>query len=168
MGNTERNSYVKEKITETLIRLLKEKQLTDISISEIIQEAQVSRNSFYRNYSEKEDILRDRIRTLLTDWKAAYDKTGKDSNSELYQSLFTHLKEHRDFYLLLRERHLFHLFQQVYLSLYGPPEDLNNITAYIVSFISYGTYGWIEEWMKRGMHDTPEEMAALLSLQGSK
>lgn len=29
-------------------------------------------------------------------------------------------------------------------------------------FITYSEYGWIEEWFKYGMQETPEEMAELL------
>lgn len=166
MGNAERNTYVKNRITETTIRLLKEKPLTDISISEIIQEAQVSRNSFYRNYQEKEDILRAHIRALFQGWKDAYEKTGKSGNQELYCSMFTHLKEHSRFYFLLRDRQLFSLFQEVFLEQNGSSNIPDNIPAYVVAFITYGTYGWIDEWMKRGMRESPKEMAALLVARG--
>ena len=46
MDNTEKNSYVKKQITNALLSLLKEKELKDISISEITTTAQVSRVSF--------------------------------------------------------------------------------------------------------------------------
>lgn len=50
MDNAEKNSYVKKQITNAILILLKEKELKDISISEITSTAQVSRISFYRNY----------------------------------------------------------------------------------------------------------------------
>ena len=166
MGNAERNTYVKARITQAAIELLKEKPLADISISEIIGQAQVSRNSFYRNYSEKEDILRTHIRQLFLTWKADYEKSGKNTNQDLYCSLFEHLKENAPFYLLLRERQLFRLFQETFLELNSPAPDQDNIIAYVISFVSYGTYGWIDEWMKRGMQESPQQMAAQLTAQG--
>lgn len=56
MNNQDKNTYVKQQITTTLLELLKEKELSDINIGEITKKAQVSRNSFYRNYADKEDI----------------------------------------------------------------------------------------------------------------
>ena len=53
MNNQDKNTYVKQQITTTLLKLLKEKELSDIHIGEITKKAQVSRNSFYRNYADK-------------------------------------------------------------------------------------------------------------------
>ena len=30
-------------------------------------------------------------------------------------------------------------------------QELSNIEAYAVAFLSYGLYGWIEEWLARGL-----------------
>lgn len=58
MNNQDKNTYVKQKITETLLELLKNRELSDINIGELTAIAGVSRNSFYRNYANKEDIIR--------------------------------------------------------------------------------------------------------------
>lgn len=162
MGNAERNSYVKNKITETTLILLRDRELKDISISEIIQNAQVSRNSFYRNYNEKEDIIKEHINELLKDWKNNYIRE-EVNNNEMYGSLFAHLKENSEFYLILKKRNLFHLFLTVFLNIFGARAEQDNLSAYLVSFITYGTYGWIEEWIKRGMQESAETMTELLS-----
>ena len=65
MNNQDKNTYVKRQITNTLLELLKEKELSDINIGEITDKAEVSRNSFYRNYADKEDItLEDAVDAL--------------------------------------------------------------------------------------------------------
>ena len=84
----------------------------------------------------------------------------------MYGSLFTHLKDHADLYLLLERRSLSHLLLQVLLEQTGPRPDLDNMWAYTTAFISYGTYGWIREWMRRGMQESAESMAELLSSHG--
>ena len=48
------NQKVKTSITSALFELLKEKSISEISITEIINKAHVARASFYRNYSSKE------------------------------------------------------------------------------------------------------------------
>ena len=77
-------------------------------------------------------------------------------------------KEHSDFYLLLKERGLMHLLLEVYLEKWGPKPDYPNEWAYATAFLSYGTYGWIEEWINRGMQESAETMAELLSKNGMK
>ncbi len=166
MGNSERNSFVCDAIEKATVRLLADRELADINVSQIVAEAQVSRNSFYRNYASKEDVLLSRVRTLLGAWQAGWEASGFDSGAAMYGSLFTHLKDHADLYLLLERRSLSHLLLQVLLEQTGPRPDLDNMWAYTTAFISYGTYGWIREWMRRGMQESAESMAELLSSHG--
>ena len=169
MQNKERTNSVKAFIINATIKLLENNALEDISVSEITTEAQVSRNSFYRNYTDKNEILKEHISNLLSQWDYDYNHTRKTNhNSELYGSFFGHMNNNSDFYLLLRERNLFHLFQEVYLEKYGPKQDQDNITAYIISFIQNGMLGWVDEWLKRGMSESAESMAELLSATEKK
>ena len=167
-SNGARNAYVTEHITGALLSLLKEKPLQDISISEIVDSAGVGRTSFYRNYETKEDVVKKHIVDLIEKWDQEYKASGKDSNAELYGSLFQHLKDNADFYLLLKERNLMHLFLDAFLERTGPKAEYENILAYTTAFITYGTYGWIEEWINRGMRESAETMATLLSSHGMK
>lgn len=112
MGNAERNHYVKDAITAATIRLLKEKPLSEITISEITFAAGVSRNSFYRNYTSADDILEKHVQSLLHTWNQLYEGSENRSNSALYASLFEHLEGQKDFYLLLKKRGLFYLFPE--------------------------------------------------------
>ena len=52
-SNESRNAYVIEHITGSVLKLLKEKPIQEISISEIVDDAGVGRTSFYRNYETK-------------------------------------------------------------------------------------------------------------------
>ncbi|WP_411347025.1 TetR/AcrR family transcriptional regulator [Paenibacillus sp. WLX2291] len=166
MGNEERNTYVKKQITNAFIELLKQNEFSNISISDITNEAQVSRNSFYRNYIEKEDILLNYIHSLLQEWRILDNREENQTNEKMYGSLFAHLKANSDFYILLKNKNLFHLFLKEFLAIFGSKPDQDNLSAYIVSFIAYGTYGWIEEWIARGMQESAESMTTLLSSQG--
>lgn len=168
MNNEEKNTFAKEQITQATITLLNQYNLSQISISQITTQAGVSRNSFYRNYGDKEDVLSKHIRNLISKWYMDYQILNQDSNAELYGSLFQHLKDNSAFYLLLKKRNLFHLFLNVYTSLYGAKAEYDNMTAYVTSFIAYGTYGWIEEWIGRGMQESAETMSSLLSSHGMK
>lgn len=168
MNNEEKNTYAKKQITNAIIALLSQYDLIDISISQITKTAQVSRNSFYRNYNDKEDILYQYIKLLLATWHNEYHIQSKESNVELYASLFEHIIEYKDVYLLLNKRNLFHLVLNALLDIFGPKSELDNMWAYTSSFITYGTFGWIVEWMNRGMQESAEKMATLLVANGMK
>ena len=46
MNNEQKNTYVKKQITATLLALLKEKPLSDITVSELTDRAEIGRVSF--------------------------------------------------------------------------------------------------------------------------
>lgn len=54
----DQNSFARERIVAALTALMSEKDYASITITEITQKADVSRMTYYRNYSSKEDILR--------------------------------------------------------------------------------------------------------------
>lgn len=164
MGNMERNTFVKSQITDAMLLLLKEKPFSEIAIKEITDIAQVSRNSFYRNYADKEDVIKQHLHSLLQNWNDTYVPDENDG-TKLYSSLFVHLEKNKDLYLLLRQQNLFHLFMDVFLERYGTKPELDNASAYATSFISYGIYGWINEWIARGMQEPAEMVAELLAAQ---
>lgn len=168
MNNQDKNTYVKQQITTALLELLKDKELSEIKIGEITTKANVSRNSFYRNYTDKEDIIKKYVYHLLSVWDKEWKKMNSDSNAKLFGQLFMYLKQHDKTIILIQKRGLFHLFKESYLSIWGPTETMDNMAAYTVVFIANGVLGWIEEWLKRGMCESAETMSSLLSMYGMK
>ncbi|MGH2116913.1 TetR/AcrR family transcriptional regulator [Aerococcus sp. L_32] len=162
MNNLEKNTYVKKQITTTLLNLLNDFELSEISISTLTEKSQVSRNSFYRNFSGKEDVIKQHLVHLLSKWDKEWKNKNSHSNAELFGHLFSYLKENSDLILLIHKKGLFYLFRESYFSLFGNTENLDNISAYTVSFISNGVLGWIEEWINRGMQESAETMTELL------
>ena len=162
MDNTEKNSYVKKQITNALLRLLKEKELKDISISEITTTAQVSRISFYRNYNDKDAIIKEYIHLTLNEWNKNHPKTSEHTEDDILGDIFAYITEYKDFYLLLRDRGIFYFLKDIIMDTLGPKPEYSNFDAYTVAFIANGIYGWIEEWFLRGMQESGEEMTRLL------
>lgn len=162
MDNTEKNSYVKKQITDALLILLKEKELKDISISEITTTAQVSRISFYRNYNDKETIIEEYISSTLNEWNKQHPKGPEHTEDDILGDMFAYITEYKDFYLLLSGRGILYLLKDVIMAALGPKEEYPNFVAYTTAFIANGIYGWIEEWFLRGMQESGEEMTKLL------
>ncbi|MDO5546117.1 MAG: TetR/AcrR family transcriptional regulator [Eubacteriales bacterium] len=72
----EANLRVKAHITAALLKLLNEKSISDITVSEIIAQAGVARASFYRNYSSKESVITTLITDALEDFRAGIQYDG--------------------------------------------------------------------------------------------
>ena len=162
VDNTEKNSYVKKQITNALLTLLKEKELKDISISEITTTAQVSRISFYRNYNDKDTIIKEYMYSTLTEWNKNHPKTSQHTEDDILGDIFAYITEYKDFYLLLRDRGILYFLKDIIIDTLGPKAEYSNFAAYTTAFIANGIYGWIEEWFLRGMQESGEEMTILL------
>lgn len=91
-------------LTDSLLTLLKEKPLADISISELCGGAGVGRTSFYRNYGEKEDIIKAHIKCLFQDWAGKCKGAPDLPVSETIRIVFSHFEANREFYSLLSIR----------------------------------------------------------------
>lgn len=167
-GNLERNNYVRKQIETATIKQLEDRELKDISINEIVEAAGVSRVSFYRNYEDKEDIVRTCIARLILDWHGKnaerFDQAKKENGNDdvMLTSLFNFLQKNKDLMMLLEKRNLFYLFKDAFIGLYGPKPEYPNVGAYVSAYVFYGMYGWIEEWVKRGMQESGDEMISLL------
>lgn len=158
MSNEGRNLYVVEHITDAVLKLIHHKNLNEISISEICSEAGVGRASFYRNFEDKEDVIRRYLKKLLAEW--AKKQEGKDV-FHFVESLFEHYYMHKELCIILYEQGLSHISLQSIKDVCGPKPEQPNIVAYTTAYLSYGLYGWIEEWFRRGMQENPKEMAIL-------
>lgn len=161
-SNESRSAYVVEHLTSSMLALLKEKPVAEISISELCAMAGVGRTSFYRNYEEKEDIIKAYMIRLSQSW---IDKCKTMPNlpvSETVRIVFSHFEANRDFYSLLNERGLVYLLKDIILDLCGFNPDQEVIAAYSSAYAAFFLYGWIETWFKRGMGESAEELAALM------
>ena len=164
MSNEGRNACVVERLTGAMLDLLRERPLAEISVSQLCEKAEVGRTSFYRNFQEKEDILRGCIKGLFVGWAG---ELAQDSPLDrLIFILFSHFEAHRDFYALLNERGLIGLLKDVILELCGFHPELEAKAAYASAFAAYSLYGWVEVWFLRGMKESAAEMAALFRSGG--
>lgn len=164
MDNSEKNRLVKKQITDALLAALETKELKDISVSQIAADAGVSRISFYRNYQDKEDVLRAYMAQLMAVRMNGTKPDGMHPEPDILGDIFAFLAEYKDFFLLLGKRNLFYLLKDIIMEICGPKPESPNYSAYTSAFLAYGLYGWIEEWFARGMQESPWEMRELLRI----
>lgn len=161
MNNQEKNNYVRTQITNTLLEMMQEQPFEKISISELVSRAMVGRASFYRNYMDKQDVLRQECDRLMKEWGGEL-KLDNQNTSETLISLLDFIKLHSEFYTTLYKAEQDDILRVCILSKYAVDEETPNIVAYLSSSIAYMTYGWIHEWIKRGMQESGTELARML------
>ncbi|MDR1570270.1 MAG: TetR/AcrR family transcriptional regulator [Oscillospiraceae bacterium] len=160
----------KDSICTALIKLLEKKCYAEITITQITKLAGVSRMAFYRNYQTKEDIIKDYVDTLLcgfTNGIGGIEDADKYKVTLLYFSFF---KEKSEFIKLLIKSDLTHIFCEQLCtsiaSLFKTQEDKIRddpaITNYISQFVAAGLFRTLLEWIKGGLSESPETMAAFV------
>lgn len=161
MSNEGRNAYVIEHINEALFGLLEKKALNDISISEICETAGVGRMSFYRNYESKEDVIKKRLLKLIQEWGKDFEAKGEPTYFS--ENLLQHYYKYKKFYLLLYKQGLSNMIHETIRAAVKLDEAENNFERYAKSMIAGMIWGWVDEWMRLGMPETPEEIVLLTS-----
>ena len=161
--NEKKNTFVRKQLLNTLMEMLKEKRIEDIVISDLIEKAGVGRVSFYRNYSSKEDILIQEERRLFQIWNDDYNARNTNNDLDFNEELLNYYKNHSDFYLTLYNSGLESIIMNTIISSMKISEDDANPVAYLKSSIAYMIYGWVHEWMKRGMQESGTELSEMIT-----
>ena len=167
MNNQEKNTYVRQHILSALLELMKSQDFSDISIQTIVDVAGVGRASFYRNFESKEDVLKQESVRLTDEWKAQFDQehpNGTPAPNNLWLiSLLDFYKVHSEFYLALHHAGLSDIMLETILSYFDRSPEIPNGLAYLNSAIGYMLYGWVHEWMRRGMQESGTELARMFA-----
>ncbi len=159
MSNEGRNTYVINHITDSLIKLMGEKPFNDISISELCDLAGVGRASFYRNFETKEDVIKKRLQEIWQEWEKDYEAKG--DNTYFSESILKQFYRNKELYLLLYRHDMSNLIYEVVRWEAKVDESESNVESYIKSMIAGAIFGLADEWMRRGMQETPEQIIAL-------
>lgn len=160
------DSFVKDCLMDALLRLMQTKPLADISITELTRTAGVGRVSFYRNYGSKEEILTQKLDRLLQEWGREFEAHGDPA--WFSESIFRHFYKHRETYLLLYRQGLSGpIYDSIRraCNLEGAP---NQVERYVRSTFAGMTFGMVDEWMRRGMQETPDEILHLTAVLEKK
>jgi len=162
MNNEQKNTYVKEQIIKTLLLLLETKNIDDISISELTSTAEIGRVSFYRNYKSKEDVLQQEADRLLAQWGSIFQAMpSNEEYNSFFLSLFDFFQNNKSFFTTLYQSGLSHIIMDTIVATADILPQTPNLDAYLKSFWAYGVYGWIIQWIKRGMQESSQELLKL-------
>ncbi|MGN1279606.1 MAG: TetR/AcrR family transcriptional regulator [Limosilactobacillus sp.] len=160
-----RKKYTQQVIQETLFTLLKKRHLSDITVKEICEQADINRSTFYRNYLDIYDLFEKAEQALS---KQAFQ------NEDLFASrnrLLAIIYDHQDFY-----REFFHIGLES-KQLKQMMGELKEQTAAILKkrgtyheetfeieyqYNYYGVLGVIKNWVEHGCQKLPQELGDVL------
>ena len=159
----ELNAFIKECITDALIQQMQTQPLADITITDLVKTAGVSRVSFYRNFKSKQDVLEQHLALLIQEWGKEFEDRG--DIAYFSESLLNHYYKYKDIYLLLYRQGLSNLIYETIRSAMKMDDSQNNMERYVKSMVAGSIFGWVDEWFRQGMVETPQEIIKLTAQQ---
>jgi len=164
----QRVAVTKRMLKEGLIRLLKNKSLDKISITELCREAGINRTTFYRHYEWPRDILTEMQNDFLAE---AFDHFHKPMTVDDVERLFICLADHKElaklFFRYNSDTDWMQLFNQIYTCFPAKQmmkafQNINEIHAeLLVTYLAGGAYFLARKWIMDDIPISPKEVAAV-------
>lgn len=161
--NNKRRKESQEKIEKAFIELLQNRDIKDITVSDLIKMTSLNRSTFYANYIDIYDLadktrekLEKDFSNLFADYNYMQENTGA-------LKMFKHIKENQLFYktyfkLCYDDQHLV----SVYDVKRAEKEHFDSNLKYHIEFFRNGLNAIIKLWLAGGCRESPEEMAQVL------
>lgn len=163
MGNQKHT--VKSQILRATAKLLNEKNYLDITVTDIVKEAQIARVSFYRNYSSISDVFDAIADEAFSEFSSeilpVLESNDERKWRELLYSMFYRFPRHHSFLPDRRQENSNELFSRMKQKVQRTeaqkqPQNLDD------KYLGCGKMGLvihiIEKWMTDGQTESPEEM----------
>ena len=151
-----RIDQLKVTLADSLIRLMKKKSFDSISVCEICRMAGVGRTTFYRRLDKqrpKEDLITFRIVHGYNEYKEGLKDKGDDGHN-----LLVYLYSIKKQILLFLDNGLLNEVMDAVRIISVPEVDESKSAAYVISFLTYGFFGIVRQWVKFRLDETPEEV----------
>lgn len=152
----------KDRITESLIELMKTNEFEDITIKDITQLAEVNRSTYYRNFKSKEDIIKYRIESIMDEYLEEFE-SKEDKTKETYiQTILETFLKHGKFLKIIHKQNQSYILQKVLVNYFNDVlKDTGKKERYQVYYHIGGIYNFIICWIENDMEDKPECLARI-------
>lgn len=157
----------KVRIAEALFEKLAVYELDEISVSEVVAKAGVSRNTYYRHFSTKRSVLTFYIEELLREYLQGVEERGISDVEGILNYYFSFWGDRKEYVVLLRRRQLLDLALDVQRKKFLealPRSDLpwhgvSGVDETLVDLLFVGgMWNILLHWLDRGMDPKASEV----------
>lgn len=158
-----RKESVKDRLLLALISFAGQKDWSKLTVSELIQAANVARASFYRNFTSIEDIIEYGIQQLAEQYHQGMSFDHEDFHSrEVMLYKFQFYKAHAKLVLAFHHANmsttLLDVITNCEIDACGDM-SIHSITRYEVYYYAGAFYHMMVHWLENGTKESCEEMA---------
>ena len=168
-----RVKYTREWTFEALSKLLGLKNFNDIKISEIIEKAGISRATFYRNFSCKEDIVILKVHSFFNEFYidiiSYFTTNDPEDETFLVQSFFKRIDEEEKLIDTVIKSNLEYLMTEGILQLittfkdafYQLVQTSKVSEAYTMDIVASSAWTLLSRWHKTGKKESASRLAKI-------
>ena len=157
-SSKEASEICRECIQAALIRLMKNKDLKEITITELTKTAGVSRTTYYRNYYDKADVLQDLFSGLMRE--IAGEITASKTVYDTAFAVFDGIRKNADVYqILLKVHYAEAMLREITRIASSELPENQPLEQMRIVFLTGALFNMVCTWMDAGMQQTPEQMA---------
>lgn len=159
------NDYLKECIADAILILIQEKPIEKLSIAEIVQKAGVGRATYFRAFHSKKEAITFKFIKMWEQYCALNGIKIWDSfDLANAQHFFAYNYSIRHILEIVYRAGLQEAIHESFYSIMLTMERRSDVPRlYREKFYAHGLYGLLDEWVKRGFRETPEEMAQTIT-----
>ena len=172
MGADARVRYTQKVIHDAFLSLLREKNIRQITVTELCQMAEINRATFYKHYRDIFDLLEQIEANALEHLrKCARQMQGDDAMAHFVRLLESARVYHEEYAIIGSEHGDPHFSQLVSTSLFEESREtiIHHLPKWpdeerqlVCRFLEGGGIGVLTQWMESGMEQEPETVARLI------
>ena len=110
----------KNKLTNTLLELLKTKKIKDITVLELCKKANINRTTFYKYYKDVDDLVLKIEESLISDLEKYISDIKRNYLISYTSKIIETINDHRDIYSRLLSENGDHTFLRKISSISSP------------------------------------------------
>lgn len=166
--------YTKKTIQESLITLLKTKDIHQITVTDICKLADINRGTFYAHYKDAFDLLQSMEDEFFSQIVMYISETPTDKYSDLLLlNVLDLIVLHKDLckILLCRHRDNRLLDKLIFIANKANLEHIYNYTGkldntytdYYIKYVVGGCVAIIQSWLENDMPQSPQEIVKIIN-----
>lgn len=169
-----RYSRTRKSILSAMTKLLKTKKFEQITVTNICEEAEISRSGFYLHYVDKYDLVEVSLKEFRDHANYFAQENVGNGKTALFSSMLTYLQNEGDLiaafisengsievqnYIkqMMQENARINVFPQLDLKIENETEE-----HYVLLFLSNALFGVLQDWIDRGQKESPDELVRII------
>lgn len=170
----QRVAVSKKLLKNAIVKILKKKNIKDISIRELCEEAEINRTTFYRHYDSPHDVLIEIELEFVKSFLETYILSDSTKESQKYITyMCEYMYENKETVTLFIRNNTDIDFTQIFQSLseeflssrtvlykgHAVDEDTMRLMK---TLFSHGIYAVVRQWLIEDIPKSPDEISELL------